>query len=59
MFNIPWPREFLSVHGFQVVVALSRVVNDSIWSFPCGAKLPLGGISSCMGNLTQDEIPYV
>ena len=59
MFNIPWLREFLSDHGFQVVVALSRVVNDSIWSFPCGAELPLGRISGCRGNLVQDEIPYV
>ena len=59
MFNIPRPREFLSVHGFQMVVALSRVVNDSLWPFPCGAELPLGGISGCKGDLAQDEISYV
>ena len=59
MFNIPWPKEFMSVHGFQVVAALSRVVNNSIWSFPYGAELSLGGISSCRGNLAKDEIPYV
>ena len=59
MFNIPWPREFLSVHGFQVVAALSRVVKDSVWSFPCGAELSSGGIFGCRGNLAQDEIPYV
>ena len=59
MFNISWPREFLSVHGFQVVAALSRVVKDSVWSFPCGAELSLGGIFGCRGNLAQDEIPYV
>ena len=59
MFNIPRPREFLSVHGFQMVVALSRVVNDLVWPFPCGAKLPLGGISGCRGNPAQDEISYV
>ena len=59
MFNIPWTREFLSVHGFQMVATLSRVVNDSVWPFPCGAELPLGGISGCRGNLMQDEISYV
>ena len=59
MFNIPWPRESLFVHGFQVVAALSRVVDDSVWSFPCGAKLFLGGITGCRGNPAQDEIPYV
>ena len=59
MFNIPQPREFLSVHGFQMVAALSRVVNDSVWPFPCGVVLPLGGISGCRGNLAQDEISYV
>ena len=59
MFNIPWPREFLSVHDFQMVAALSRVVNDLVWPFPCGAELPLGGISGCRGNLAQDKISYV
>ena len=58
MFNIPQPREFLSVHGFQMVAALSRVVNDSVWPFPYGAELPLGGIFGCRVNLTQDEISY-
>ena len=59
MFNIPRLREFLSVYSLQMVAALSRVVNDSVWPFPCGAELPLGGISSCGGNLAQDEISYV
>ena len=59
MFNIPWRREFLSVHGFQMVAALSRVVNDLVWPFRCRAELPLGGISGCRGNLAQDEISYV
>ena len=59
MFNIPWPRESLSIHGFQVVAALARVVDNSVWSFPCGAKLSLGGIFGYRGNLAQDEIPYV
>ena len=32
---------------------------DSVRSFPCGAKLSLGRVSSRSGNLAQDEIPYV
>ena len=59
MFNVPWPGESLSVYGFQVVASMSRVVDDSVRSFPCGAKLSLGGISGPSGNLAQDEIPYV
>ena len=59
VFNVPWLKESLSVYGFQVVTALSRVVDDSARSFPCGAKLSLGGISGRSGNLVQDEIPYV
>ena len=59
MFNIPWPRAFLSIHGPQMVAALSRVVNDLVWPFPYGVELPLCGISGCRGNFTQDEISYV
>ena len=59
VFNVPWPRESLSVYGFQVVTALSRVMDDSVRSFLYGAKLSLGGISGRSGNLSQDEIPYV
>ena len=59
MFNIPRPREFQSIHGFQMEAALSRVMNDLVWPFPCGAELPLGRISGCRGNLAQDEISYV
>ena len=59
VFNVPWLGESLSVYGFQVVASLSRVVDDSVRSFPCGAKLSLGGISGHSGNLAQDEIPYI
>ena len=59
VLNVPWPREPLFVYGFQVITALSRVVDDSVRSFPCGAKLSLGGVSSHNGNLAQDKIPYV
>ena len=52
MFNVPWPMESLSVHGFQVVATLSRVVDDSIRSFPYRAKLSLGRISGRGGNPT-------
>ena len=59
VFNVPWPRESSSVHGFQVVATLSRILDDSVRSFPCGAELSLGGISGCRGNLAQDKITYV
>ena len=59
MFNIPRPREFLSVHGLQKVAALSRVVNDPVRPFPCGAELPLCRISGCRGKFAQDEISYI
>ena len=42
-----------------MVAALSKVVNDPVRPFPCGAELPLCGISGCRGNLVQDEISYV
>ena len=42
-----------------MVAALSRVVNDPVRPFPCGAELPLCEIFDCRGNLTQDEISYV
>ena len=59
VFNVPWFGESLSVYGFQVVAPLSRVVDDSVRFFPCGAKLSLGGIFGHSGNLAQDKIPYV
>ena len=59
VLNVPWPKEPLSVYGFQVITALSRVMDDSGRTFPCGAKLSLGRVSSRSGNLAQDEIPYV
>jgi len=51
VLNVPWSRELLSVHGFQVITALPRVVDDSVRSFPIRAKLSLVRISSCCGNL--------
>ena len=57
VFNVPWLGESLSIYGFQVVASLSRVVDDSVGSFPCRAKLSLGWISSRSGNLAQD--PYI
>ena len=32
---------------------------DSVRSFPCGAKLSLGRVSSRSGNLAQDKVAYV
>ena len=59
MLNVPWPREPLSVYGFQVIVALPRVVDNSVRSFLCRAKLSLGRVFSRCGNLAQDEVAYV
>ena len=42
-----------------MITALPGVVDDSVRSFPCGAKLSLGRISGRCGNLAQDEVSYV
>ena len=42
-----------------MIVALPGVVDDSVGSFPCGAKLSLGRVSSHCGDLAQDEVTYV
>ena len=59
VFNVPLPGESLSVYGLQGVASLSRVVDDSVESFPCGAKLSLGWISGRNSNLAQNQIPYI
>ena len=42
-----------------MVAALAGVVDDLVGSFPCGAKLSLGKVSSRCGDRTQDEVTYV
>ena len=42
-----------------MIAALPGVMDDSVRSFPCGAKLSLGRVSSSCGDLTQDEVAYV
>ena len=42
-----------------MVVASSGVVDDSIWSFPCGPELSLDWVLCCCGNLAKDEISYI
>ena len=59
MLNVPWLWEPLSVWGFQVMVALPGVVDDSVGSFPCGAKFSTGRVFSRCGDLAQDEVAYV
>ena len=59
VLDVPRAREPLSVYGFQVITSLLGVVDYSVRSFPCGAKLSLGGVSSHNGNLAQDKILYV
>ena len=42
-----------------MIIALSRVINDSVGSFPGWAKFPLGKVFGCRGDFAQDEVPYV
>ena len=42
-----------------MIAALPGEVDDSVGSFPCGAKLSLGRVPSCCGDLAQDEVAYV
>ena len=59
VLNVPWPWEPLFVWGFQVIAALLGVVDNSVGSFPCGAKFSLGRVFSRCDDLTQDEVAYV
>ena len=59
MLNVPWSWKPLPVYGFQVIAALSGVMDDPVRSFPYGAKFPLGRVFSCWGDLAQDEVSYV
>jgi len=34
-------------------------MDDSVGPFPCGAEFSLGRVSSCWGDLAQDEVSYV
>ena len=58
MLNVSWAKEPLSVYGFQVITALPGVVDDSVRSFPYGAKLSLVRIFCCCGNFVQEEVSY-
>ena len=42
-----------------MIAALPGVVDDSVGSFPCRAKLSLGKVPSHCGDLAQDEVAYV
>ena len=42
-----------------MIAALPGVVDDSVGSFPCRAKLSLGRVSSHCGDLAQDKVTYV
>ena len=49
-----------SVHlGFPSDSCLVERVDDSVGTFLCGAKLSLGKVFSCRGDLAQDEVAYV
>ena len=34
-------------------------MDDSVWSFPSGPQLSLGGIFYGRGDFAQNEVPYV
>ena len=42
-----------------MIAVLPGVMDDSVGTFPCGAKLSLGRVFSCHGDLVQDEVAYV
>ena len=42
-----------------MIAALPGVMDDSVWTFPLGAKLSLGRVLSHRGDLAQDEVAYV
>ena len=42
-----------------MIAVLPGVMDDSVGTFPCGAKLSLGRVFSCRGDLVQDEVAYV
>ena len=42
-----------------MIIALSRVIDDSVGSFSGWAKFPLGRVFGCRGDFAQDEVPYV
>ena len=50
VLNVPWSWKPLSVYGLQVITALSRVMDDLVGSFLCGAEFPLGRVFSCWGD---------
>ena len=42
-----------------MIATLSGVVDDSVGTFPCEAKLSLGRVSSRCGDLALDKVAYV
>ena len=42
-----------------MIVALPKVVDNSVGTFSCGAKLSLGRVFSHRGDLVQDKVAYV
>ena len=42
-----------------MIIALSRVIDDSVGSFSGWAKFPLGRVFGSWGDFEQDEVPYV
>ena len=59
VLNVPWSWEPLSVYGLQVITALSRVMDDPVWPFLCGAEFSLNRVFGRWGDFAQDKVPYV
>ena len=47
VLNVPWSQEPLSFHGLQVITTLTEVMDDPIWSFPCGVRFLVARATLC------------
>ena len=59
MLNIPWSWQFPPVQHLQVIVALPRIMGDSVGSFPGWAELPLSWILGGKCDFAQDEVSNI
>ena len=48
--------QLLFVECLQVVSTLPVTINDFIWTFPVGSKLPLNGIIGGRGHFPEDKV---
>ena len=48
--NVPWSWKSLPIQGLQVIIVLSKVMNDLVRSFLGWAEFPLGRVFGCWGD---------